>query len=662
MTMTARTADFSRARQHERADTFPKFLLRQAEQFPHRTAMREKQFGIWQGYSWREVAEQVERVALGLKAYEFARGDALAVLGRNRPHLYWAAHAAQAVGGIPVPLFSDATPEELTGILNHCEARIAVVEDQEQVDKLLLSHDSLRHLQYIFYLDPRGLRTYSHPKLQDLEALSEAGVKMASSRPGCFIEEVARGQGSDVSIYCYTSGTTGVPKGVMLTFDNLISTATNMAELEGLTPDDQILAYLPMAWIGDHFFSFAQSCIVGFPVNCPESEATILSDLREIAPTYFFAPPRVFEGFLTDIAIRMQNAGWLKRRAYDGFMTIARRAGVRLLEGKSVSPTDRLLYGIGNLILYKPLLNTLGLSKLRVAYTAGEALGPEIFDFFRSLGINLKQLYGQTESSVYVCVHRNGDVRSDTVGPPAPGVEVRLSDSGELQYRSPGVFASYLKSPDAAAAIKDGDGWVLSGDAGVLTQSGHVRIIDRVKDVGKTRAGQLFPPKYIENKLKFFFSIKEAVAFGDGHPFVATFINIDLEAVSNWAERKRIAFSGYSDLAARPEVYQLVEDQIREMNARLAEDAELSHCVIRRFLILPKELDADDGELTRTRKVRRRVIADRYGPLIEALYSDNDEVQFDSKATLENGRVITVSANIRIASVPEPNTSPGHRS
>ncbi|MBB6306469.1 AMP-binding protein [Xanthobacter tagetidis] len=654
----ARAAPRDQATGSESDDTFPKVLLRRAKGHASDPAVREKEFGIWQSYSWSEVAEEAELLACGLASLGLERGDRVALLGANRPQFYWATYAIQSVGAIPVPIYQDSIAEEAVHILDHSGASFVLAEDQEQIDKVLSVRDHLPRLSGLIFKDPRGLRSYAEPGLRSMEEVRALGIAKRAADPSFFARAVAEGSGGDVAIICYTSGTTGKPKGVVLTFDNLIATASTMAAFEGLTGSDSVLAYLPMAWIGDHFFSYAQSALVGFPVNCPESGATLMTDLREVGPTYFFAPPRIFESILTDVTIRMENAGWIKRRLFAFFMAVARSTGVRLLEGRPVSAGQRLLYGIGRLVVYAPLLNTLGLRRLRVAYTAGEALGPEIFDFYRSLGVNLKQVYGQTESSVYVCVHANDDVRSDTVGRPAPGVEVRFSEQGELLYRSPGVFKEYYRTEDATGDAKDEGGWVRSGDAGIVTDDGHIKIIDRAKDVGRLLSGSLFAPKYIENKLKFFPSIKEAVAFGDGRQNVCAFINIELEAVGNWAERRGISFTSYADLAGRMEVYDLVSGQIEEANRSLARELQLAGAQIHRFLILPKELDADDGELTRTRKVRRRVIAERYGALIEAMYGDDDSVDFETRATFEDGRVGIVRAHVPIRQArtfaPEP--------
>ena len=611
-------------------------------------AIREKDYGIWQSWTWAEVRDNVRGLACGFAALGFRRGDRVAIIGDNRPQLYWAIVATQCLGGVPVPVYQDAVAEEMQYVLDHAEVRFAVVEDQEQVDKLLGIHDRLPALERVIYKDSRGMRHYRQEFLTSIAEVMEQGRSHDRTHPDFFPGEVAQGRGSDVSVIAYTSGTTGRPKGVMLSFDNLVQSARLSTKFDHLTADEEVMAYLPMAWVGDHFLSYAQAYVTGFTVNCPESSDTVMQDLREIGPTYFFAPPRIFETILTQVMIRMEDASWIKRGLFRYFMGVAKRAGIRILEGKPVPLVDRLLYGLGDLLIFGPLKNTLGFSRIRTAYTAGEAIGAEIFEFYRSLGINLKQLYGSTESSVYVCLQPNDDVKLDTVGPAAPGVELRIADDGEVMYRSPGVFVGYYRNAEATAATKTADGWVHTGDAGIFDEGGHLKIIDRAKDVGRLNDGSLLPPKYIENKLKFFPYIMEAVVFGDKRDYVAAFINIDLGAVGNWAEKRGIAYTSYTDLASRPEVNELIKGCVEQVNRDLAADANLCGSQIRRFLVLHKELDADDGELTRTRKVRRRTIAERYGELIEALYSDRQAIAVEARVTFDDGRVGLIKADLKI--------------
>jgi len=632
-------------------DTFPKILMRNARDLGKRTAVREKDLGIWQSWTWEEVLEETRLFSLGLQALGLKAGDKIAIVGSNRPRLYWSMVAAQAIGAVPVPVYADSVAEEMAYVLGHAEVRFAVVEDQEQVDKLLSMDDEVKSLEQIIYDEPRGLRDYEHTRLHHFESVQKLGEAQVNDGPDAISKweaGIAATKGADIAVMLYTSGTTGRPKGVMLSFDNLVISARNGNEFDKLDETDEILAYLPMAWIGDHVFSLAQAYTAGYCVNCPESLETVEMDRLEIAPTYFFAPPRVFEGLLTRIMVQMEDAGRLKKKMFDYFMDVARKSGEKILNGEPVSTSERLLYGLGEILVYGPLKNRMGFTKLKVGYTAGEAIGPEIFRFYRSLGLNLKQLYGQTEASVYITLQPDGEIYGDTVGKPAPDVELRISDSGEVLYRSPGVFVGYYKNDEATAKTKDAEGWVQTGDAGIITDNGHLKIIDRAKDVGKLTDGALFAPKYIENKLKFFPNIKEAVAFGDGRDRVGVFINIDLTAVGSWAERNNVNYASYQELAANPDVYAMIQDHVDQVNRDLAGEAMMAGAQIQRFLILHKELDADDGELTRTQKVRRSFIADRYEPLIDALYDGSSSKHVRTEVTFEDGRTGAIEATVEI--------------
>ncbi|MXR37401.1 AMP-dependent synthetase/ligase [Craterilacuibacter sinensis] len=629
-------------------DTFPKYLLHHARVRPTRPALREKDLGIWQTLSWHDVEQEVRALALGLQSLGLGRGDRLAIIGDNRPRLYMSMLAAQCLGAIPVPLYQDAIASEMAFVLADAGAKIAVVEDQEQVDKLLEVEAQCPQLENIVYDDARGLRHYLNDKLHDIAEVLGSGRVLNDSKPQLFTELVAQSQAADMAIMLYTSGTTGTPKGVVHTHGSMVTTARNAAELEGLTEHEEVLAYLPMAWVGDNLFSYAQSLVTGFCVACPESSDTVMTDLREIGPTYYFAPPRVFENLLTQIMIRMEDASPIKHRLFHYFMEHARRVGTDILEGRPVGFWDRVGYRLGEALIYGPVKNVLGFSRLKLAYTAGEAIGPELFDFFRAIGINIKQLYGQTEAYVMVCVQANDKVRPDTVGVPAPGVEVKISDSGEVLFRGPGTFHSYWKREDATADTRTADGWVHTGDAGYFDDDGQLKIIDRAKDVGRLSDGSLFVPKLLENKLKFFQHIKEVVAFGDGRDFATAFINIDLSAVGSWAEKRGMAYTGYTDLAAQAPVYALLRECIEKMNRSLANDPRLAGSQIKRFLVLHKELDADDGELTRTRKVKRKFIAERYSSLINALYDGSHESAIDVEVKFEDGRSGRICATLSI--------------
>jgi len=633
--------------------TFPQLLLQHAAERADAPALREKEYGIWQTHSWSQLARLVEKVAAGLQQAGLQRGEHMVVIGSNRPRLYATMLAIQTVGAIPVPLYQDAVAAECIFPLTNAEVRFAMVEDQEQVDKLLEIRDRCPLLTRIWFDDPRGLRKYSEDGLQDIEALMAAGAQFAAAHPAWFRETVAKASPEEVAAMFFTSGTTGNPKGVVHTHATLLDRASAGAEFDKLTSSEEVLAYLPPAWIGQNIFSYAQWLACGYVVNCPESASTVSIDLKEVGPTYYFAPPRIFEGLLTSVTIRMEDAGLIKRKMFAACMALAQRVGPALMDGQPVGAWDRLKYALGNLLVYGPLRNNLGFSRVRVAYTAGEAIGPDLFSFYRSIGINLKQLYGSTETAVFVCLQPDNQARADTVGVPIRGVEIKVADNGEILVKSAGLLKEYYKNPEATAEVLTADGWYHTSDAGFLDAHGHLKIIDRVKDVGRIQGGAndgaMFAPKYVENKLKFFPHIKEVVALGDRREKVCVMINIDFDAVGNWAERRNLPYAGYTDLAQKPEVYELIKGCVEKVNADLATDTLLAGSQVSRFLVLHKELDADDGELTRTNKVRRGFIAEKYGVLVDALYSGKSEQYIETQVKFEDGRTGSVSATLKIS-------------
>jgi long-chain acyl-CoA synthetase len=632
--------------------TFPQLLLQHAAQRPTAPAMREKEYGIWQTLSWADLATMVAELAAGLHQAGLRRDDHMVVVGANRPRLYATMLAVQALGAVPIPLYQDAAAAECVFPINNAEVTFAFAEDQEQVDKLLEIRPQCPQLSRIYFDDPRGLRKYDEPGLASLDELQARGKAFMALHTDFFTEEVAKITPDDVGAMFFTSGTTGNPKGVVHTHDSLLNRARAGADFDKLTSAEEVLAYLPPAWIGQNIFSYAQWLACGYVVNCPESAATASIDLKEIGPTYYFAPPRIFEGLLTSVMIRMEDAGAIKRKMFHAFMAVAERVGPALMDGATVGLKDRLLYSLGNLCVYGPLRNTLGFSRVRVAYTAGEAIGPDLFSFYRSIGINLKQLYGSTETAVFVCLQPDNQARADTVGVPCAGVEIKVADNGEILVKSPGLLKEYYKNPAATAEVLTADGWYHTSDAGFLDAHGHLKIIDRVKDVGRIKGGAfdgaMFAPKYVENKLKFFQHIKEVVAYGDGREKVCVFVNIDFDAVGNWAERRNLPYAGYTDLAQKPEVYQLVKECVEKVNADLSADALLAGSQVSRFLVLHKELDADDGELTRTNKVRRGFIAEKYNVLVDALYAGKTSQFIETVVKFEDGRTGSVSATLRL--------------
>jgi len=625
--------------------TLPKLVFRNARAFGDAPAMREKDRGIWKTRTWRDASGYLRDLALGLRLLGFRRGDKLSVVGDNRPALYLAQLAAQALGGMAIPVYQDAIASELVYVLNHAEVSVIVAEDQEQVDKIISLRDQLPSLRWIIYDDPRGLAGVDEPILKSLEEVLSLGVRSDATEE--FERELDAGSADDIAMIAYTSGTTGQPKGALLSHRNMIATAENYIQGERVERGDNWLAFLPMAWVGDSMYSLAVALVAGATINCPESPETVQRDLRELGPTIVLAPPRIWEALLTQVQVRSADSSALKRRIFDYFRQAAERRELLLQDGKPIPGSLRLAYALGEWMVYRPVRDLLGLRLARWAVTGGAPLGPDTFRFFRSFGINLKQVYGQTEASALVAFQRDGNVDPNTVGEPLPGLEFRITETGELQVRGPGVFVGYYKQDEATAETKTADGWLRTGDAAVISPQGQLSIIDRAKDVGRLASGTPFAPQFVENKLKFSPFIREAVAFGDGREFVSAMIAIDMETVGNWAERRGLAYTSFMDLARKPEVAEMIVGETAKINATLPEATR-----VRRLLLLNKELDADDNEMTRTRKVRRGYVAEKYQSVIDAFYGGKDSAAVTMEITFEDGRKTTLDATIAICDVP----------
>jgi long-chain acyl-CoA synthetase len=628
--------------------TLPRWLLRNARDFGSQTAIREKDRGIWQSWTWIEYLDHVRAFALGLHALGFGRGDRLSVIGDNRPRLYAAQLAAQALGGVSVPVYQDSIAKELAYVWNHAEVSVIVAEDQEQVDKVRALKAELPALRYVIYDDPRGMLAYRHDWLKSFAEVEALGRERAAADPGFFEAAVERGQPDDVAMICYTSGTTGTPKGAMITHASGISVVESYRKAEDLRRTDEWLAYLPMAWVGDAFYTLFMGLVIGFASNCPESPETVQRDLRELGPTIVLAPPRIWENMLTSVLVRAADAPPLKRRVFERFRAVAERVELLRADGRPVPLGLRLAYALGEFLVYGPVRDQLGLRRARWALTGGAPLGPDTFRFFRAIGVNLKQVYGSTEAGL-VSLQPSAEANPDSAGRPCPEIDVKIGDRGEVLVRSAGIFRGYLKNEEATREVIDGEGWFHTGDAGFIDPRGHLVIIDRAKDVGALADGTPFAPQFIENKLKFSPYIREAVAFGHERPFVTAMIAIDMSTVGTWAERRAIAYTSYTDLSQNPAVRGFIRDEVEKINATLPEATK-----VRRLLLLTKDLDADDAEVTRTRKVRRRYVAEKYADVIEAFYAPRDEVALTTSITYEDGRTATMQSRVTIEDVAAP--------
>ena len=632
----------------------PVLLRRNALHYgDHKVALREKEFGIWQPVTWRAYYEHTKNFALGLRSLGFEENDKLAIIGDNRPEWLYAELAAQSLGGIPLGIYQDSILTEVAYIINHSEARVVVAEDQEQVDKILEMIEDLPLLEKIVYTDQKGMRSYNDSRLIYCSEVEKLGREYERNHPGEFEDCLAALEDTDIALISYTSGTTGFPKGSLLTHRNMLKMALGLHAVDPKRESDEFVSFLPLPWIGEQMMAVSSALAIGFTVNFPEEPDTATSDLYEIGPHVMFSPPRVWEGLSRSVMVKHLDATWLKRLTY----RLAMPVGYRMADFKFAKQNPplgwRLIYGLMYLLVFRALKDRLGFTRLRSASTGGAALGPDVFRFFHAMGVNLKQIYGQTEISGISCIHRDDDIDFDTVGKPIPETDIRIhapdpSGVGEIISRSPALFQGYYKDPEGTRhTLKDG--WLHSGDAGYINETGHLVCIDRISDLMRLEDGTQFSPMYIENKLKFCPYIVEAVVLGHDKPYVTAMICIDFKHTGKWAEDRRIGYTTYTDLAAKPEVYSLIEGEVVRVNSSLPDRAR-----IRKFLLLYKELDPDDEELTRTKKVRRKFINEKYTKEIDGLYSDLEILDIESVIRYQDGKTATLRTNLQVRTVMSP--------
>ena len=630
--------------------SIPQLLRWRVETTGEKVALREKEFGCWNSITWNQYYTLVRKTGLGLKKLGLGKEDKIAIISDNIPEALYMAIGVQAVGGVSSAIYQTSLPEEIGGILEYLDVRFVFCSDQEQVDKVVEVRDRLPFVKKVIYEDPRGMRGYTADDwFMSIEDIYRLGEQAHGEDPELFNTLVDEGKPDDVCHLCLTSGTTGLPKGAMLTHRNYINMGLQLTQVDPLEETDEYVSFLPLAWIGEQMNSFGVAMATGIAVNFPESVETSMEDLKEIGPHFMFGAPRIYETIRSQIWLKMDESYWLNRTLYQYFMKIGEEAAGYRMSGRSMPGGLRFLAWLGRQIIFRPLVNQIGLLRLRRAYTGGAALGPELFTFYQAIGVNLKQIYGQTEIVGIAYMHRDGDVRPDTVGKPLPGTECRISEEGEILSRSASVTPGYYKLPEKTAELLDG-GWLHSGDAGYIDEHGHLVVIDRISDVMHNTNGDMFSPMFLENRLKFSPYIKEAVIFGDKRDYVAALINVDPIVVGKWAEDRGISFSTYMDLSAQPEVAELIKGAVVTINR----NAEKPHFRIRRFAILYKLLDMDDGELTKTGKIRRKFVREKYNELYEALYDEDiTEKRVEALYQYQDGQTTKVDTTIRFYTMEE---------